>query len=120
MSFAYVSFAQTEQAKAMFAEATSGKLTTSQYLKRDFAKVDSTSMHDLAVLFYRANDFVSAGTCWEIALSKVQKHGKAGFNVSKIVECNMMEKEEKEIPVSGNSFTFLLKPGEVKTFKIYR
>ena len=84
MSFAYVSFAQTEQAKAMFAEATSGKLTTSQYLKRDFAKVDSTSMHDLAVLFYRANDFVSAGTCWEIALSKVQKHGKA---YEQIINC---------------------------------
>ena len=84
MSFAYVSFAQTEQAKAMFAEATSGKSTTSQYLKRDFAKVDSTSMHDLAVLFYRANDFVSAGTCWEIALSKVQKHGKA---YEQIINC---------------------------------
>lgn len=84
MSFAYVSFAQTEQAKAMFAEATSGKLTTSQYLKRDFAKVDSTSMHDLAVLFYRANDFISAGTCWEIALSKVQKHGKA---YEQIINC---------------------------------
>lgn len=84
MSFAYVSFAQTEQAKAMFAEATSGKLTTSQYLKRDFTKVDSTSMHDLAVLFYRANDFVSAGTCWEIALSKVQKHGKA---YEQIINC---------------------------------
>ena len=84
MSFAYVSFAQTEQAKAMFAEATSGKLTTCQYLKRDFAKVDSTSMHDLAVLFYRANDFVSAGTCWEIALSKVQKHGKA---YEQIINC---------------------------------
>lgn len=43
-----------------------------------------------------------------------------GFDVSEIVECNMMEVEEKTLPVSDNSFTFTLKPGEVKTFKIYR
>lgn len=72
-----MSFAQTEKAKAMFAEATSGELTTSQYLKQNFKDVDSTSMHDLAVLFYRANDYVSAGVCWEVALRKVKKHGKA-------------------------------------------
>lgn len=77
MSLTCVSFAQTEQAKAMFAEATSGKLSVNQYLKQDFAEVDSTSMHDLAVLFYMANDYSSAGTCWEIALGKVKKHGKA-------------------------------------------
>lgn len=77
MSLTCVSFAQTEQAKAMFAEATSGKLSASQYLSQDFAKVDSTSMHDLAVLFYMANDYSSAGVCWEIALGKVKKHGKA-------------------------------------------
>lgn len=76
MSLAYVSFAQTEKAKAMYAEATSGKIPTAQYLKQDFAAVDSISMHDLAVLFYEANDYVSAGACWEIALGKVKKHGK--------------------------------------------
>lgn len=76
-SLTYVIFAQTEQAKAMYAEATSGKVTTAQYLSQDFAKVDSTSMHDLAVLFYMANDYSSAGACWEIALGKVKKHGKA-------------------------------------------
>lgn len=72
-----MSFAQTEQAKAMYAEATSGKLTTAQYLKQDFEDVDSISMHDLGVLFYRANDYVSAGICWEVALGKVKKHGEA-------------------------------------------
>lgn len=82
--FAYVTFAQTENAKAMFAEATSGKLTTAQYLKQDFAQVDSTSMHDLAVLFYRSNDFASAGACWEVALKKVKKHGKA---YEQIINC---------------------------------
>ena len=79
-----MSFAQTEQAKAMYAEATSGKVTTRQYLKQNFEKVDSTSMHDLAVLFYRANDYVSAGICWEIALGKVKKHGKA---YEQIINC---------------------------------
>ena len=79
-----VSFAQTEKAKIMYQEATSGKLAVDQYLKQDFAKVDSTSMHDLAVLFYRANDYVSAGTCWEIALGKVTKHGKA---YEQIINC---------------------------------
>ena len=77
-------FAQTEQAKAMYVEATSGKLTISQFLKQDFEKVDSTSMHDLAVLFYRANDYVSAGACWEVALGKVKKHGKA---YEQIINC---------------------------------
>lgn len=84
MLLVYASFAQTEQAKIMYVEATNGKLETRQYLQQDFAKVDSTSMHDLAVLFYRANDFVSAGTCWEIALSKVKKHGKA---YEQIIDC---------------------------------
>lgn len=84
MSLTYISFAQTERAKTMYAEATSGKLTTSQYLKQDFEKVDSTSMHELAVLFYRANDYVSAGVCWEVALGKVKKHGKA---YEQIINC---------------------------------
>ena len=84
LSLTYMSFAQTEQAKAMYAEATSGKVTTRQYLKQNFEKVDSTSMHDLAVLFYRANDYVSAGVCWEIALGKVKKHGKA---YEQIINC---------------------------------
>lgn len=79
-----VSYAQTEKAKTMFTEATSGRMTPSQYLKQDFVKVDSTSMHDLAVLFYQANDYVSAGTCWEIALGKVKKHGKA---YEQIINC---------------------------------
>lgn len=41
-----------------------------------------------------------------------------GFDASRIVECNMMEDEETEITVTDNSFSFFLKPGEVKTFKI--
>lgn len=77
----FVSFcslsAQTEKAKRMYEEVTSGKITKEKFLKQDFADVDSTSMHDLAVLFYRSDDYTMAGNCWEVALSKVKKHGKA-------------------------------------------
>ncbi len=81
---AFTSFAQTEKAKVMYIEATSGSMPVNQYLKQDFAEVDSTSMHDLAVLFYQANDYASAGTCWEMALGKVKKHGKA---YEQIINC---------------------------------
>lgn len=79
-----ISFAQTEKAETMYAEAIGGKIPVSQYLKQDFSEIDSVSMHDLAVLFYRANDLISAGTCWEIALGKVKKHGKA---YEQIINC---------------------------------
>lgn len=69
--------AQTQKALMMYSEATSGLLQVKDFLKRDFSEVDSTSMHDLAVLFYRDKDYKSAATCWEIALGKVKKHGKA-------------------------------------------
>lgn len=36
----------------------------------------------------------------------------------KLIECNMMETEEKEIPVNGSSFTLTFHPFEVKTVKI--
>jgi len=36
----------------------------------------------------------------------------------KVIECNMMEVDEKEIPSDGNSFTFGIKPFEVKTFRV--
>lgn len=40
------------------------------------------------------------------------------FDYSKVIECNLMECEEKEIPVNGKEFTFSMKPHEVKTFKL--
>ena len=43
-----------------------------------------------------------------------------GFYFSEVIECNMMELEEKKLKASSSSFTFLLKPGEVKTFKILK
>ena len=76
--------AQTEKAKSMYEEIASGKITKEKFMKQDFAVVDSTSMHDLAVMFYRAEDYAMAGSCWEVALSKVKKHGKA---YEQIVNC---------------------------------
>ena len=76
--------AQTEKAKSMYEEVVSGKITKEKFMKHDFADVDSTSMHDLAVMFYRAKDYVLAGSCWEVALSKVKKHGKA---YEQIINC---------------------------------
>lgn len=76
--------AQTEKAKSMYEEVVSGKVTKEKFLKQDYADVDSTSMHDLAVMFYRAEDYAMAGSCWEVALSKVKKHGKA---YEQIINC---------------------------------
>ena len=76
--------AQTEKAKSMYEEVVSGKISKEKFMKQDFADVDSTSMHDLAVLFYRAEDYAMAGSCWEVALSKVKKHGKA---YEQIINC---------------------------------
>lgn len=69
--------AQTETASRLYQEAIADKSKIEDFLKRDFSAVDSISMHDLAVLFYQDNDYRSAGACWEIALQKVKKHGKA-------------------------------------------
>lgn len=72
-----VVFAQTETATRLYNEAMGNKSNIEQFLKQDFSKVDSTSMHDLAVMFYRDKDYRSAGACWEVALQKVKKYGKA-------------------------------------------
>ena len=96
MALSCVALAQTEQAKAMYAEATSGKMATNKYLEQDFTKVDSTSMHDLAVLFYKANDYISAGTCWEIALNKVKKHGKAYEQIINCLSAVYMENSDPQ------------------------
>ncbi len=40
------------------------------------------------------------------------------FDYSKVIECNMMECDEQEIPCDGKKFSFTLKPHEVKTFRL--
>lgn len=39
-------------------------------------------------------------------------------SVKEVCECNLMEEVMDEIPVKDNSFTFQIKPFEIKTFKI--
>ena len=41
-----------------------------------------------------------------------------GLPFTKVVECNLMEEDENDIAVDGNSFTFNVKPFEVRTFRI--
>ncbi len=40
------------------------------------------------------------------------------FDYSKVIECNLMECDETEIPVNGKKFSTTLKPHEVKTFRL--
>lgn len=51
-----------------------------------------------------------------------QARGKASIALSipfkKVTECNLMEENERDIQVNGNSFSFTIKPFEVKTFRI--
>lgn len=70
-------YAQTETAQKLYKEAIADRSKLSQFLGQDFSAIDSTSMHDLGVMFYIDNDYRSAGACWEIALQKVKKYGKA-------------------------------------------
>ena len=83
--------AQTEMAKSMYEEVVSGKITKEKFLKQDFADVDSTSMHDLAVMFYRAEDYAMAGSCWAVALGKLKKHGKAYEQILNALSAAYME-----------------------------
>lgn len=68
--------AQTATATCLYQEATADKLGVEHFLKQDFAEVDSISMYELGVLFYREKQYAYSGICWEIALKKVKKHGK--------------------------------------------
>lgn len=67
--------AQTKRSRELW--EMSKTVSREVFLQQDFTAVDSTSMHDLAVLLYRDKDLRLAGDCWEIALSKVKKYGKA-------------------------------------------
>ncbi len=40
------------------------------------------------------------------------------LDYSRVVECNLMECDEREIPVEGKKFSFNMKPHEVKTFRL--
>ena len=39
-------------------------------------------------------------------------------DVKKVVECNLMEVDEEEIPVNANEFEFDITPNQVRTFRV--
>lgn len=68
--------AQTQMAKDMYAKATANNANIEKVIKTEASKADSTSCHDLAVMFYQANDYTHAAACWDWARQKVVKFGK--------------------------------------------
>ena len=50
--------------------------------------------------------------------SRAMVNLKFAFPIAKVVECNLMEEDETEIPVINDSFSFRLKPYQVKTFRL--
>ena len=69
-------FAQTQTAKELYAKATATSANVEKVIKSEASKADSTSCHDLAVMFYQANDYAHAAACWDLARQKVKKFGK--------------------------------------------
>lgn len=45
---------------------------------------------------------------------------KFGFDYSRVIECNLMEQNEQELDCINGSFTFKVKPHEVKTFRLVK
>lgn len=68
--------AQTQTAQNLYAKASSANANIGKIIKSEASKADSTSCHDLAVLFYRSNDYSHAAACWDLARQKVVKFGK--------------------------------------------
>lgn len=68
--------AQTQTAKGLYAKATATNANIEKVIKSEASKADSTSCHDLAVMFYQANDYTHAAACWDLARQKVVKFGK--------------------------------------------
>lgn len=68
--------AQTQTAKDLYAKATAANANVEKVIKSEVSKADSTSCHDLAVMFYQANDYTHAAVCWDLARQKVVKFGK--------------------------------------------
>lgn len=76
LSIVFSASAQTQTAQDLYAKATAGGANVEKIIKAEASKADSTSCHDLAVMFYQANDYKHAAACWDLARQKVQKFGK--------------------------------------------
>lgn len=57
---------------------------------------------------------------YESSGSKTDTAMEVGFACSRAVECNLMEEEEREIPLKEGKLSFTMKPFEIKTFKLCR
>lgn len=68
--------AQTQTAQDLYACTTAPKADIEKIIRTQASKADSTSCHDLAVMFYRAEDYTHAAACWDLARQKVKKFGK--------------------------------------------
>lgn len=74
--FGIAASAQTQTAQELYARAAAPKANIDKIIKSEASKADSTSCHDLAVMFYRAKDYTHAAACWDLARQKVVKFGK--------------------------------------------
>lgn len=75
-SITFYASAQTQTAKDLYAKASANNANVEKIIKTEASKADSTSCHDLAVMFYQANDYTHAAACWDLARQKVKKFGK--------------------------------------------
>lgn len=75
-SISFAASAQTQTAKDLYAKATANKANIEKIISDEVSKTDSISCHDLAVMFYQANDYTHAAACWDVARQKVKKFGK--------------------------------------------
>lgn len=89
-------YAQTADASRMYKEIKADKHRLDEYIDKGFAGVDSTSVHDLAVLLYYDKDYKSAGACWEVALTKVTKYGKAYEQILEALTYVYLELDDNE------------------------
>lgn len=69
-------YAQTQTAQDLYARAIAPNANIKKIIKSEAGRADSTSCHDLAVMFYQAGDYTHAAECWDLAAQKVKKFGK--------------------------------------------
>lgn len=56
--------------------------------------------------------------CYEIQNCRTKVTMKADKPISKVIETNLLEAAETEIAVDGDSFTFVIQPYEIKTYRL--
>ena len=85
--------------------------------KKSFLSLDSTNI--IVDAIKTAQD----GDGWILRLYEAeQRRGKVKINCSlpfeRVTECNLMEENEEEVAIVGGEFEFMIRPFEVKTFRL--